>query len=54
LSRRPTRFPIATIFIIAVNGFVLFLEMMAGDTFVLNWAAVPAHIVSGHRWTNQV
>jgi membrane associated rhomboid family serine protease len=49
-SRRPTSFPIATILIIVINAFVFILEIMGGDTFVFNWAAVPANILSGHHW----
>jgi membrane associated rhomboid family serine protease len=49
-SRRPASFPIATILIIVVNAFVFILEIMGGDTLVLNWAAVPANILSGHHW----
>jgi len=28
----------------------LVLELSYGDTVVLHWAAIPAQIVSGHRW----
>ena len=48
-SRRPTRIPIVTILIILVNGFVFVQELMGGDAFVMNWSAIPAQIVSGHR-----
>ena len=49
-SRRPTSFPFATLSIIAINVLVFVLELMAGEAFVLRWAAVPAHIVAGHDW----
>lgn len=49
-SRRPTRFPIATILIVAINVFVFIQELMGGEAFVLKWAAIPANIVSGHHW----
>lgn len=49
-SRRPTRFPIATLLIIALNVFVFVLELIGGEPFVLKWAAIPADIVAGHRW----
>ena len=48
VSRRPTRFPIATLLIIIINALVFMREIVAGDAFVLKWAAVPAHIVAGH------
>jgi membrane associated rhomboid family serine protease len=49
-SRRPARVPIVTAGIIVVNVFVFVLELMRGDAFVTQWAAVPAQIVSGHHW----
>jgi membrane associated rhomboid family serine protease len=49
-SRRPTRFPLVTLLIIIVNGFVFILELMGGDTFVARWSAIPADLVSGHHW----
>jgi membrane associated rhomboid family serine protease len=49
-SRRPARVPVVTAGIIVVNVVVFVLELMRGDTFVTQWAAVPAQIVSGHHW----
>src|SRR6202166_3007449 len=49
-SRRPARVPVVTAGIIVVNVAVFVLELMRGDTFVTQWAAVPAQIVSGHHW----
>ncbi len=49
-SRRPARIPVVTAFIILVNAFVFLLELMRGDSFVMQWAAIPAQIVSGHHW----
>lgn len=49
-SRRPTHFPLITLFIIVINGFVFVQELLGGDAFVLRWAAVPANIVGGHHW----
>ena len=50
-SRRPMHFPFVTMSLIAINCFVFVLELMGGDTFVMNWAAVPADILGGnHRW----
>jgi membrane associated rhomboid family serine protease len=49
-SRRPARVPVVTAGIIVVNVVVFVLELMRGDAFVTQWAAVPAQIVSGHRW----
>ncbi len=49
-SRRPTRIPLVTVFIILVNGFVFVLELMGGEPFVTKWSAIPAQITSGHHW----
>jgi len=49
-SRRPARVPVVTAGIIVVNVVVFVLELMRGDAFVTQWAAVPAQIVSGHHW----
>jgi membrane associated rhomboid family serine protease len=49
-SRRPTRIPVVTGFIIVVNVCIFILELSRGDAFVLRWAAIPAQIVSGHQW----
>jgi membrane associated rhomboid family serine protease len=49
-SRRPARWPVVTAGIIVVNVAVFVLELMRGDAFVTQWAAVPAQIVSGHHW----
>ena len=49
-SRRPARVPLVTALIILVNVFVFVLELIRGETFVMQWSAVPAQIVSGHHW----
>ncbi len=49
-SRRPTRMPVVTGFIIAVNVVVFLLELTRGDAFVMQWSAIPAQITSGHQW----
>jgi membrane associated rhomboid family serine protease len=49
-SRRPERLPVVTASIIVVNVVVFVQELMRGDAFVTQWAAVPAQIVSGHHW----
>lgn len=49
-SRRPTRMPVVTVFIILVNALVFVLELINGDTFVTQWSAIPAQISSGHHW----
>ncbi len=46
-SRRPIRFPIATVTIIALNVFVFMLELAGGDDFILRWSMVPANILAG-------
>jgi len=49
-SRRPIHIPFVTASIIAINCFVFVLELMGGDAFVSQWAAVPADIVVGRHW----
>ena len=49
-SRRPAHFPLMTVLIIVINGFVFVQELLGGEAFVLRWAAVPANIVGGHHW----
>ncbi len=48
-SRRPMRFPIATVSIIAINLLVFMLELAGGDDFILRWSLVPANIVAGQH-----
>ena len=50
-SRRPTRFPVITSTIILINVLVFVRELLGGEQFVVQWAAIPANIVSGHAWT---
>jgi membrane associated rhomboid family serine protease len=49
-SRRPARVPVVTALIILINVLVFLMELTRGDAFVLQWAAIPAQILSGHRW----
>ncbi len=46
-SRRPSRFPVVTAFIIALNVLAFILELMNGDAFVTRWSVVPADVVAG-------
>lgn len=48
-ARRPARVPLVTALIILVNAFVFVLELMRGETFVMQWSVVPAQLVSGHH-----
>jgi len=48
-SRRPVRFPIATVTIIVLNFLVFFVELAGGDDFINRWSLVPADIVAGHN-----
>ncbi len=48
-ASRRLRFPYATVVIIALNVFVFFHELQGGDAFVLQWAAIPAVILSGRN-----
>jgi membrane associated rhomboid family serine protease len=49
-SRRPTRFPIVTASLIALNAIVFLVELSRGESFVLRWSAIPADLAAGHRW----
>jgi len=49
-SRRPASVPIVTAFIILTNVVVFVLELTRGETFVIQWSAIPAQILSGHHW----
>jgi len=42
--------PVVTTLIILINAFVFVLELLRGETFVIQWSAIPAQIVSGHHW----
>jgi len=50
-SRRPSRFPIVTASIIALNALVFILELTGGDAFVVRWSVIPADIVAGRHLT---
>jgi len=49
-SRRPAHFPVVTGLIIVINVCIFVLELMRGDSFLLQWSAIPAQITSGHHW----
>ena len=49
-TRRPLSFQAATTLIILINGLVFVQELIRGDAFVTQWAAIPAVIFGGHRW----
>jgi membrane associated rhomboid family serine protease len=49
-TRRPVRVPVVTVGIVLLNFAVFGLELANGDAFVLQWSAVPAHIMAGHDW----
>jgi len=48
-SRRPVHTPLCTAFIILANALVFLLELTRGDAFVMQWAAIPSQISSGHH-----
>jgi rhomboid family protein len=48
-SRRPSHFPVITVFIIAANAVAFILELMNGDAFVVRWSVIPADIVAGRH-----
>lgn len=49
-DRRPLRFSIVTVSIIATNIVIFVLELLAGNGFVRVWALVPAQIMAGQHW----
>src|SRR5215471_9691829 len=49
-SRQPRRFPLVTIAIIVANALVFLLELQGGESFVNQWAVIPADITSGKHW----
>jgi len=48
-SRRPSRFPVVTAIIIAVNALAFFLELFNGEDFVTRWALIPTDVVAGRH-----
>jgi len=48
-SRRPSRFPVMTASIIAVNALAFLIELVGGEPFVTTWSLRPADIVAGHH-----
>jgi len=50
VSRRPVRTPIVTALLILVNVISFGMELAYGESFVLRWSVVPAHISAGHDW----
>src|SRR5262245_41940231 len=49
-SRRPSRFPVATAWIIGINVVVFILELFGGEGAVTKWAVIPADLAAGHHW----
>jgi membrane associated rhomboid family serine protease len=49
-SRRPTRVPVVTACIIALNALMFVFELVGGETFVKTWSLVPADIAAGRHW----
>jgi len=49
-SRRPTRLPVVTAVIIAVNALMFVIELAGGEAFVQRWSVIPADIVAGRHW----
>jgi membrane associated rhomboid family serine protease len=48
-SRRPSRFPIITTSLIALNALAFILELINGDAFVMRWSLIPADISAGRH-----
>jgi membrane associated rhomboid family serine protease len=49
-TRRPTRVPVVTAGIIALNAVMFVFELAGGEAFVNAWSVVPADIVAGRHW----
>lgn len=49
-SRRTMKPAVVTFAIIVLNFAVFALEIAGGESFVEQWAVVPAEIVRGHHW----
>lgn len=49
-TRRPVRFPIMTVLIIAANACGFWLELTYGNSFINRWAVIPLHIMTGRDW----
>ena len=47
-SRQTRTFPVATLLIIVVNALVFVRELIGGNAFVAQWAAIPATIFTAH------
>jgi membrane associated rhomboid family serine protease len=47
-TRRPVRFPIITVLIIAANATMFLLELSNGNAFIVRWSLIPRQIVAGH------
>lgn len=52
ISRRPSRPPVVTTLIVALNVLVFIIELANGDQFVVRWSVIPADIVAGHHLLN--
>ena len=50
-SRRPTRVPVVTATLIALNALLFVLELAGGESFVRRWSVTPADIVAGRHWS---
>jgi membrane associated rhomboid family serine protease len=50
VSRRALHRPVVTVLIIVVNVVVFLMELNGGESFVQQWALIPANIVAGHNW----
>jgi membrane associated rhomboid family serine protease len=48
-TRRPSRFPVVTAAIIALNALAFIVELNSSDAFVGQWLVVPADIASGRH-----
>lgn len=49
-SRRPRRFPVCTLLLVAVNLAAFALELNRGGAFVRRWAVIPEDIAAGNNW----
>src|SRR5262249_3724826 len=49
-TRRPVRVPVVTMGIIVANFVVFFMELVGGESFVMKWSTIPAHITAGQDY----
>ncbi len=49
-TRKPVRFPLITVTLVAVNVLAFLWELASGEAAIVQLAVVPARLVSGEAW----